>query len=137
MLPRAGLGNDALFAHELREQSLAHAVVEFMRAGVIQILALEIDLATAELARNGFAVINRRRTTLKLAANATQLADEVRRVADRLIRVRDLFEGGDQFLRQICAAVLAEASVRVRILLEVSGEIHDRCSFDELLKRIE
>ncbi len=41
MLTRAGLGDDAPLAHPRREQSLAERVVDFVRAGVEQILALE------------------------------------------------------------------------------------------------
>ena len=48
VLSCAGLGNELLFAHVLRKQSFAHAVVQLVRAGMIEILALEVDLAFAE-----------------------------------------------------------------------------------------
>ena len=37
-----GLGDNAFFTHALGEQDLAHGVVDFMRAGVEKVLALEI-----------------------------------------------------------------------------------------------
>ena len=47
MLAGAGFGDDALLAHALGEQDLAETVVDLVRAGVVQVLALEIDLGAA------------------------------------------------------------------------------------------
>ena len=69
VLTCAGLGDNAVLAHEFCQKPFAHAVIELVRTGVIQILALEINLAVAEFAAEIFAVINGRGTTLKLAAN--------------------------------------------------------------------
>ena len=49
VLAGAGLGDDARLAHALGEQDLAEAVVDLVRAGVVQVLALEIDLGAAEM----------------------------------------------------------------------------------------
>ena len=49
VLAGAGLRDDAALAHALREQPLAEAVVDLVRAGVEQVFALEIDLRAAEL----------------------------------------------------------------------------------------
>ena len=43
MLAGAGLGDDARLAHAPREQDLAEHIVDLVRAGVVQLLALEID----------------------------------------------------------------------------------------------
>ena len=43
----AGLGDDALLAHAPRQQDLAEHVVDLVRAGVIELLALEIDFGAA------------------------------------------------------------------------------------------
>ena len=45
----AGLGDDAPLAEPLREHRLADAVVDLVRAGVIQVLALQPDLRAARL----------------------------------------------------------------------------------------
>ena len=44
VLARAGFGDDALLAHAPREQNLAEHVVDLVRAGVVELVALEIDL---------------------------------------------------------------------------------------------
>ena len=40
VLTRAGLSDDAVFTHSLREQDLTERVVDFVRSGVKQVLAL-------------------------------------------------------------------------------------------------
>jgi hypothetical protein len=47
VLSRAGLGDDLLLAHALGQQNLADGVVDLVRAEVVQILALEVDLGPA------------------------------------------------------------------------------------------
>ena len=47
VLTRAGLGDDALLAHLLGKERLAHRVVDLVRAGVVEILALEVDVRGA------------------------------------------------------------------------------------------
>ena len=49
VLAGAGLGDHARLAHAPREQRLADAVVDLVRAGVVQVLALQVDLRAAEL----------------------------------------------------------------------------------------
>ena len=49
MLAGAGLGDDAGLAHAPGQQDLAHAIVDLMRAGVVQLVALQIDLGAAEM----------------------------------------------------------------------------------------
>ena len=48
MLTRAGLGDDPLLAHPLSQQRLTERVVDLVRAGVRQVLALEVNLRAAE-----------------------------------------------------------------------------------------
>ena len=48
VLARAGFRDDARLAHFLREQALADGVVDFVRAGVQQIFALEVDAEAAQ-----------------------------------------------------------------------------------------
>ena len=124
VLSRARLRNDALLAHELRQKAFAHAVIELVCARMIQVLALQIDLAVADLARKSLAVIDGRRAALKLTAYAPKLIDELRGVADRPICLVDLLEGRHELLRQIGAAELAETPFLVRIFLEITLEFH-------------
>ena len=48
VLARAGFSDDALLAHPPRQQRLAEAVVDFVRAGMQQVFALEINARAAE-----------------------------------------------------------------------------------------
>src|SRR5690606_14320637 len=50
----AGLGDDALLAHALGQQDLADAVVDLVRAGVVQLFALEVDLRPAAVLGEAF-----------------------------------------------------------------------------------
>jgi hypothetical protein len=47
VLARAGLGDDARLAHAAGEQRLPDGVVDLVRAGVVQVFALEVDLRAA------------------------------------------------------------------------------------------
>ena len=47
VLPRARLRDDALLPHSLREEGLADGVVDLVRARVVQVLALEVDVRGA------------------------------------------------------------------------------------------
>jgi hypothetical protein len=49
VLPGAGFGDDAPLAHALGEQALPEGVVDLVRAGVVEILALEDDARPADL----------------------------------------------------------------------------------------
>ena len=47
----AGLGDDARLAHAPRQHDLAEHIVHLVRAGVVEVLALEIDLGPAAMLR--------------------------------------------------------------------------------------
>ncbi len=57
----AGLGDDARLAHAPREHDLAEHIVDLVRAGVIELLALEIDFRAAAMLREPLGEIERRR----------------------------------------------------------------------------
>ena len=61
MLAGAGLGDDAPLAHAPGQQDLAHAVVDLVRAGVVELVALEIDLGAAEMRGQPLGEIERAR----------------------------------------------------------------------------
>ena len=61
VLPGAGFGNDAPLAHPLRQQTLSQSVVDFVRAGVRQILAFEVNLRPAAVPGEVGGVVQRRR----------------------------------------------------------------------------
>ena len=66
VLARAGFGDDARLAHFHREQTLTDRVVDFVRAGVQQVFALEIDARTAELLGEARSELQRRRSSREI-----------------------------------------------------------------------
>ena len=63
VLPRAGLGDDALLAHVLSQEGLAKGVVDLVGAGVGQVLALQVDPRTAEVTGQVLGVVQGSGTT--------------------------------------------------------------------------
>ncbi len=60
MLPCAGFRDDARLAHFHGEQALADGVVDFVRAGVQQIFALQINARSAEFFAEAQSKLQRR-----------------------------------------------------------------------------
>jgi hypothetical protein len=63
VLTRAGFGDDAGFAHAFREEDLPHRVVDLVRAGVVEVFALEINLRATEVFGQTFRKVKRCGTT--------------------------------------------------------------------------
>ncbi len=66
VLAGAGLCNDARFAHSYGEQALADSVIDFVRAGVEQVFALEIDARPAEMRGKARSKLQRRRAACEI-----------------------------------------------------------------------
>ena len=62
MLARAGFRDDARLAHFHGEEALADGVVDFVRAGVQQVFALEINARAGEVRGEARGKLKRRRT---------------------------------------------------------------------------
>src|SRR5439155_22043601 len=94
MLTRAGFSDDALFAHAQRQKTLAKAVIDLMRAGVIQIFALEVDLRPAPALHEACGKIERCWTARIVAKKFIQLRVKLGIALDGVIR-------GLQFLQRM------------------------------------
>ena len=57
VLSRAGFCDHAGLAHLFRQQHLSQHVVDLVRARVVEVLALEVDLRAAEVARHVLRVV--------------------------------------------------------------------------------
>ena len=114
------LGDDLLFAHVLGQKPLAHAVVELVGPGVVEVLPLEIDLGPAQEIGQVLAVVDRRRPALKITADAAQFRDELGGLGDGVVGLRVFVEGLDQLgVLQIIAAVFSEVPVLGGVFLQI------------------
>ncbi len=113
VLARPRLGDHARLAHPLREQRLAHDVVDLVRAGVRQVLPLEED-AHPETLRQAGALGHRRRPPAVVAQQPVELGTE-RRVAPGVVEPLLQFQAGrHQRLGDEAAAELPEPAVGAR-----------------------
>ena len=113
MLAGAGLGDDLLLSHVLREQALAHAVVQLVGAGVVQVLALQVDLRPAVLHRQGAGVIDGCGAALEVLAQIAQLGDERRVVLDLVVGPRDLGKWRLELRREELPSVCPEEPILI------------------------
>ena len=77
VLARAGLGDDPGLAHALGQQRLAEHVVDLVRAGVVEVLALEQDPRPARVLGEPSGVGQRRRAAGVVALQAVELGEEL------------------------------------------------------------
>jgi hypothetical protein len=61
MLAGAGFGDDPGLAHAAGQQDLAQAIVDLVAAGMVELVALEIDFRAAKLLGQPLGEIERRR----------------------------------------------------------------------------
>jgi hypothetical protein len=108
VLAGAGLGNYPRLAHAPCQQGLADGVVDLVRAGVVQVLALEVDLRAANLCRPSPCVVDRRGTAHEVLELIVELGHEFRIVTVALIGTAKLVERVNQRLGNEGAAVDTE-----------------------------
>ena len=118
VLAGAGLGDDAPLAHALREERLPERVVDLVRAGVREVLALEEDARAAERLAEPPRLVERRRPARRSRAAADAA---VRRTPSSAARrgtpPRSSVDGRHERLRHEPAAVGAVVAARVRVAL--------------------
>ena len=113
VLAGAGLGDDAGLAHALGQQDLAERVVDLVRAGVVELFALQIDLGAAELLGQALREIERRRAAGIVGAQIRHLGDEGRIVLGGEIGGLEVADQRHQGFGDVAAAENAEAAVLV------------------------
>ena len=122
VLARAGLGDHPRLAHQLGEQRLAEHIVDLVRAGVVEVFALEQDPRAAGVLGQARRVGQRRRAAGVVALQAVQLAEELVVVAGLLVGGGQLVQGGDQRLRDEPAPVAAEVPAGVGLVAGRGGD---------------
>ena len=113
MLPGARLRDHALFAHVLGDQRLPDRVVDFVRAGVIQVLALEIDLRPTQLLRPAFGVIQWARPAHEMLQRPVQFPLELGVRTQMVIGRTQFGKRCHQGLGDECAAIRAKVPALV------------------------
>ncbi len=121
VLAGAGLGDDAGLAHAAGQQRLADGVVDLVRAGVVQVLALEQDLRAADLAAEPLGVVDRAGPADVVLEVLVVLGDEGRILARLIVGRCQLLQRPDQGLGDEAAAVAAEMAVGVGIDVEIAN----------------
>ena len=124
MLACAGLGDHARLAHAPGDQRLAHGVVDLVRAGVVEVFALEPDLRTAQLLGQALGVIDRAGPADVVLELVVELGLERSVLAHAQILAPELVQGVHQGLGDEHAAVRPEVAVRVRQIVDLPGLIH-------------
>ena len=110
VLARAGFRDDAFLAHAHGEERLAEAVVDFVRAGVEQVFALEVNLCAAEGFGEARGEVERRGAAGVVAQQQVELQVEIGIGLGLGVGVLQLVERGDERLGNVAAAVGAETS---------------------------
>src|SRR6185437_9028548 len=107
VLAGTGLGDDPLLAHALRQQGLPEGIVELVRTGVVEILALEV-YGAAEALGETYGSVERSRASREVAQQTIELGP-VGGILTRLCPSQvELGERGHQGLGDVLAAVASE-----------------------------
>ena len=94
-----------LLAHAHGKEPLPEAIINFVRASVQQVFALQINARAAEMFREPPGKLQRRRTSREIVQHRIELGAEFRIFAGFRIGSLELFERRDQRFRHVAAAV--------------------------------
>ena len=114
VLPSAGFRDDARFTGAFRQQRLTDGVVDLVRAGVVQVFALEKDARAAQLTAPTLSEIQRRWTTDIMRHVVIKLRLKLRVFAQARVALLQLAHRGHQGFRNKLTAVATKVAVRVR-----------------------
>ena len=114
----AGLGDDALLAHAPRQQDLADAVVDLVRAGVIELFALEVNLRAATGLGQAFGEIQRGRAANVVALEVGEFLGELGVLLGFFILGGQLVDQRHQGFGDVLTAEVAEQALGVRAATE-------------------
>ena len=122
MLAGAGLGDDARLAHALGQQHLAQHVVDLVRAGVVQLVALEVDLGAAQLLGQALGEIERAGPAGIVLQQIVEFVLERRIGLGRVVGLLQLEDQRHQRFGDIAAAENAEMAALVGAGAETVGK---------------
>ena len=114
MLARAGFGDDPGLAHAAGKDDLAQHVVDLMRAGVVQLVALHIDLGTTKMRGYPFGKVQRRGSADVMLPQIVHLGPEGRVGLGMFIARLKVEDQRHQGFRHETPTELAKASSLIR-----------------------
>ena len=126
MLTGAGLSNEAGLAHFFGEQRLTEGIVDFVRAGVVEVLALEVDLGATEVAGHVLSKVKSGWTAHIIVEQGCQLRIECWVVFVMLVSLFQFYHCTHQGFWDVLTAVNAEASFLIHRNLSLVSMIYDR-----------
>ena len=124
MLAGAGFRDDALLAHAPREQRLTDGVIDLVRAGMVEIFALEPNLRTAAVLRQTPGVIDRAGTPDVVLELRCELRDKCGILAHQLVLRAQFVESVHQRLGDKHATVGSEVALLVGKVVGLQCLIH-------------
>src|SRR5207248_669555 len=122
-------------AHASCQKNLADGIVDFVRAGVEQIFALEINLRAAEFFRESFRQIKWRGPPAEFAEVIFQLALKLRIVLSAEVLLLELLQGMHQRFRNVTAAIWTKMAFRIRNTGVSNGTHNSTQCQESLIKR--
>ena len=125
VLAGAGFGDDALLAHPPRHHDLAEHVVDLVRAGVVELLALEVDFGAAEVLGQPLGEIQRRRPADIMLEVAVHFGGERRIGLGLGVGLLQIEDQRHQRFRDEAAAENAEMAALVGTAAEGIGFCRD------------
>ena len=128
VLASTRFGNHAGFAHALGQQGLAYGVVDFVRTGVVQVLALEVDLCTAHFLAHARCVVHRRGATHEVRQLTLELGDELGVVLVMGPSLFELVNGVGQGFGDESTAVWAKMPVGIGLRIFRHSGVQDWAS---------
>ena len=109
----------------LGEHGLADHVVDLVRAGVVEVFALQVNLRTAQLAAGARGVVDGRRATYVVRQLVVEFGEKFGVVLVPGVGVAQLVDGKGQRLADEAAAVAAEMPARVGLLVIDHGAMEN------------
>jgi len=109
-------------AHAARQHGLADGVVDLVRAGVVEVFALEVNLRAALLAAHARGMVDGGRASDEMLQFVVEFGQEFRIMLVSGIGVLQLIDRVGQCLGNETAAVNAEMTCKVRLVIVVHDE---------------
>ena len=114
VLPRAGFGDDALFAHPAGKESLTEGVVDLVGAGVQQIFPFQVNIGPAIMAGQACRIVEQSFPPGIFCKVTAEFRLEIRIVLRFCVKFLQFIKRGHDGFRYETAAKSAESAIFIR-----------------------